>query len=208
MFGAGQVDINIAQGAKIQVSVLRRALDPAPGRLLEAHAAGGTDDHACANGFERVNDSRHVRKVSLPDARFVRAVMMIVHAVTGRGHGRLETQDIVGHAGQKSAGLFAAPAKLPGADAQFRQRDGQVGFHDPAIHALFGDRITTDRQTVAGVKDRFLLFGRRLGLKFGEERIVRFLFEGNGHCRKKQRLRAAMSSNFSFIIIRGTVHPT
>jgi hypothetical protein len=63
----------------------------------------------------------HVGAVGLADGRFVSSVVMIVHAVASRGHGRLKAENVVGHAMEKAGGLLAAPTVLPGADVQLRQ---------------------------------------------------------------------------------------
>src|SRR6266496_4732678 len=90
LFVRGDFDADTAEVTEIEVQVVHRAVgafDPA--RQL-TDATGRTEDHASVVRLERLDNGGGGVPVRLADALFVGPVLMIVHAVAGRGDGRLE----------------------------------------------------------------------------------------------------------------------
>ena len=104
----------------------------------------------------------------------VGAIASVIHPVTKRRDGGLETQAIGIHSAEESCRGFAAPSKLSCFNFQVRHARGQVSLDHPRIHFLLGDRISNDHQSIAlGQQQRsdFRSLGRE---ELAELWIVRF----------------------------------
>ena len=80
----------------------------------------------------------------------------------------------------ESWGAFTTPAVLPDGDLELRHTDRQIGLHDPRVHLLLGDGITTNRQPIAVLDDPTgpgQALDRLEGRKIGVIR-KRFKFDG------------------------------
>jgi len=79
----------------------------------------------------------------------------------------LESQTIIGHAGEKSRGALAL-SPIVGPSRSIRNAHGQIRLHDPRIHFLFGDGITTDGEPIVLLQKQSFGFWGGDEMKFFE----------------------------------------
>ena len=127
--------------------------------------------------LERLNNFDGLFAIGLADALLVRSILVVVHAVAGRGDGRLEPQAIVRHAREKTRRALAAPPILTHGDLQLGHADRQISLHDPRIHLLLRDGVAADGQPVAFLQEQTTWPGRFPWVELREIRVVRFGLE-------------------------------
>jgi hypothetical protein len=178
MFELGNFDVNVPQHTEVYIVFLGSAGGFNPGWSLHAHAAGRAVNYTGPGGLEVQDNINHVGSISLADGRFVRFIVMIIHAVASSRHRWIKTENIIIHARQKAGRLLSAPTVLARGDVQLWQGDCKVSLHDAGIHSLLGDGVPANRQAVAGAQDRAFGLRRLRKVKTGEIWVIAWRTNG------------------------------
>ena len=154
LLGLRDLDADVAEVEQREVELLPGALGGLHPRRDGMDRARRAEHDACAGFLELTHDGGLVRAIGRGDGVVLRHIAEIVHAVTGGRDGRLETQDVVVHALEETAGLLAAPAILADGDMEVGASGDDVGLHQQAVHLLLSDGVAADREAVALLQER------------------------------------------------------
>ena len=149
LFGFRHLDGDIPEGTKVKVVLFecpRATLDPC--RDFSC-TSGRSNNHPGPMFLESTHNRRVMISVPAAVGNVKRAITGVVHAVGQSRDGRLERETVPVHPPQESIGFLSAPSILTNGDLEIGNTRGQIGFHQPRIHFLFGNGVATNCKSIA-----------------------------------------------------------